>query len=227
MVFAIAPSARADEFSFSFSGGSIKQFRHVHRFTDVGPGVDEITGIGGTFADASQDISGAITGLYTPVSYSVPPALQPLASLKTTYSIREEIPPTTVQTIRFTAAISTPHLGPPRQTPLLFHHFNWKNLSLVVPPSLYSLRQRLTVLTPRVARRSIASKCRTGLIGNPDFAPNLTVIQSVPHQRQGIHAPGLQSIEVASHTTRVSHIYKNPDSPNWSRYITRLSIGLP
>lgn len=42
------------------------------------PGFYDITGISGTFTDNSVGISGAITGLYQPVSYTAPPAGTPV-----------------------------------------------------------------------------------------------------------------------------------------------------
>lgn len=71
MAVAIAPAARGDEFSFSFSGGGINS-SGTFIVSQSSPGVDEITGITGTFADANDGISGAITGLYQPVSYTAP-----------------------------------------------------------------------------------------------------------------------------------------------------------
>ena len=71
---AVAQPALADEFNFSFSGGSITSSGTFSAVATATPGMYEITGITGTFADTSDGIAGAITGLYTPVSYSVPPA---------------------------------------------------------------------------------------------------------------------------------------------------------
>lgn len=72
--FALAPVALADEFSFSFSGGGITSSGTFTVTPTATPGLDHVTGITGTFADTNDGISGAITGIYTPLSYSVPPA---------------------------------------------------------------------------------------------------------------------------------------------------------
>lgn len=69
---AFAPVALADEFNFSFSGGGISSSGTFTVSASSTPGVDEITGISGTFSDTNVGISGAITGLYQPVSYSAP-----------------------------------------------------------------------------------------------------------------------------------------------------------
>jgi hypothetical protein len=72
MVLAFAPVALADGFNFSFSGGGISSSGTFTVSPTSTPGVDEITGISGTFMDTNDGISGAITGLYQPVSYSAP-----------------------------------------------------------------------------------------------------------------------------------------------------------
>jgi hypothetical protein len=69
----VAPAAMADEFAFSFNGNGI----NVSGMLSVGPQSTnssnppgyEITGISGTFSDTNVHVSGAITGLATPVSY--------------------------------------------------------------------------------------------------------------------------------------------------------------
>ena len=64
-----ASAAMADEFSFSFSGGGITASGIFTVSQSSTAGVDEITGISGTFSDSNVGVSGAITGLYQPVSY--------------------------------------------------------------------------------------------------------------------------------------------------------------
>ncbi len=78
-VLALAGLASADTFAFSFSGGGITSSGTLTAVpvpdstSGVStPGTYEITGITGTFADANDGISGAITGLYTPLSYVTP-----------------------------------------------------------------------------------------------------------------------------------------------------------
>lgn len=66
---AIAPAALADEFSFSFTGDGISTSGTFWASPSSTPGVDHITGITGTFSDTNVGVSGAITGLYMPVSY--------------------------------------------------------------------------------------------------------------------------------------------------------------
>lgn len=63
---------RAGEVSFSFSGGGINSSGIFTVEPSSTPGVDHVTGISGTFSDANVGISGAITGLYQPVSYQAP-----------------------------------------------------------------------------------------------------------------------------------------------------------
>jgi hypothetical protein len=77
LAFSVAALANADTFSFSFSGGPISSSgtitaTHVADSTSgvATPGTFEVTGITGTFADTSDGISGSITGLYTPISYT-------------------------------------------------------------------------------------------------------------------------------------------------------------
>jgi len=76
-VLAIASLARADTATFSFSGGGITS---AGTLTIVSapdntsgvstPGTYEITGITGTFTDTNDGVSGSITGLYSPISYT-------------------------------------------------------------------------------------------------------------------------------------------------------------
>jgi PEP-CTERM motif len=63
-----ASAAMAEELNFSFSGGGISA-SGTFTVSQSSPGVDEITGISGTFSDRNVGVSGAITGLYQPVSY--------------------------------------------------------------------------------------------------------------------------------------------------------------
>lgn len=81
---AVAPGAMADSFNFSFNGSGIK----VSGVLSVGqqssnasnpPGY-EITGISGTFSDTNVGVSGAITGLVTPISYVNNPLVSGFAS---------------------------------------------------------------------------------------------------------------------------------------------------
>jgi hypothetical protein len=69
----MAPTASADGFYFSFNGNGITSSGTLwigaqSSNTATPPGY-EITGISGTFTDTNVGVSGAITGLYTPVSY--------------------------------------------------------------------------------------------------------------------------------------------------------------
>lgn len=66
---AIAPAALADQFSFSFTGDGISTSGTFWASPSSTPGADHITGITGTFSDTNVGVSGAITGLYLPVSY--------------------------------------------------------------------------------------------------------------------------------------------------------------
>jgi hypothetical protein len=65
------PAARADQFSFSFDGGGINASGIITVSNTAVSGTDayEITGISGNFSDTNAAVTGAITGLYTPVSY--------------------------------------------------------------------------------------------------------------------------------------------------------------
>ena len=67
-----APAARADQFSFSFSGNGINTSGILTVSNSAVSGntsAYEITGISGNFSDTNVGVSGAIAGLYTPVSY--------------------------------------------------------------------------------------------------------------------------------------------------------------
>ncbi len=59
----------ANEIGFSFSGNGISASGAFSVTPTSTAGVDDITSIGGTFSDTNVGVSGAITGLYTPVSY--------------------------------------------------------------------------------------------------------------------------------------------------------------
>lgn len=72
----VAPAASAATFAFSFIGGGITSSGTVTALLApdsisgvVTSGTYEVTGITGTFSDTNVGISGAITGLYTPISY--------------------------------------------------------------------------------------------------------------------------------------------------------------
>lgn len=65
----LAPAAMANQFNFSFSGNGIAISGVLTVSAGPSAGIDEITGISGTFSDTNVGVSGAITGLYTPVSY--------------------------------------------------------------------------------------------------------------------------------------------------------------
>lgn len=67
-----APAAWADQFSFSFNGNGVSASGIISTSNAAvagNPGASEITGITGNFSDTNVGVSGAITGLYTPVSY--------------------------------------------------------------------------------------------------------------------------------------------------------------
>ncbi len=68
-----APVTLADQVNFSFNGGGISSSGTFSVSPTSTPGNDAITGISGTFTDTNDRISGAITGLYQPVSYTAPP----------------------------------------------------------------------------------------------------------------------------------------------------------
>ncbi len=66
-----ASGAMASEYNFSFSGGGITASGTLIVSQTSTAGVDDIIGITGTFSDtnAGAVVSGAITGLYKPLSY--------------------------------------------------------------------------------------------------------------------------------------------------------------
>lgn len=72
---AVAPAAMADGFNFSFNGNGISATGVLwvgqQSTNSANPPGYEITGMSGTFSDtnAGATVSGAITGLYTPISY--------------------------------------------------------------------------------------------------------------------------------------------------------------
>lgn len=72
MAVAAAP-ARADSYSFSFNGNGITASGVImvgqQSTNSSNPPGYEITGISGTFSDTNVGVSGAITGLATPISY--------------------------------------------------------------------------------------------------------------------------------------------------------------
>ena len=76
-VLAFAPDMPAEQVNFAFNGGGISSSGTFAVSSTSTPGVEEMTGITGTFSDTSARISGAITGLYTPVSYIAPPVGSP------------------------------------------------------------------------------------------------------------------------------------------------------
>jgi hypothetical protein len=69
----VAPAAMADTFYFSFSGNGINATGVLtvgqQSTNSSNPPGYEITGISGTFSDTNVNVSGAITGLATPLSY--------------------------------------------------------------------------------------------------------------------------------------------------------------
>ena len=70
---AVAPAAMADAFYFSFSGNGINATGVLtvgqQSTNSSNPPGNEITAISGTFSDTNVNVSGAITGLATPISY--------------------------------------------------------------------------------------------------------------------------------------------------------------
>lgn len=66
---AFATAAMADNVNFSFQGNGISVSGSFTTTSSGTSGVDEITAISGTFSDTNVNVSGAITGLYTPISY--------------------------------------------------------------------------------------------------------------------------------------------------------------
>lgn len=76
-LLAVASIAPAEIVNFSFSGGGITSSGFFTTTPMSTPGYEAITSIIGTFTDTTEGISGAITGLYTPVSYIAPPVGEP------------------------------------------------------------------------------------------------------------------------------------------------------
>lgn len=68
-VVGFSSAAMASEYTFSFNGSGITMSGVITVTPGGSPGVDEITGITGTFSDTNVGVSGAITGMYTPISY--------------------------------------------------------------------------------------------------------------------------------------------------------------
>lgn len=67
---ALAPAVFADQLDFSFNGNGISTSgSFTYTPSAVVPGAEEITSITGTFSDSNVGVSGAIKGLYSPVSY--------------------------------------------------------------------------------------------------------------------------------------------------------------
>jgi hypothetical protein len=66
---AFAPEALANVVTFSFNGSGITASGTLTASQSATPGVYDITNITGTFSDTNAGVSGAITGLYQPVSY--------------------------------------------------------------------------------------------------------------------------------------------------------------
>ncbi len=77
---AFAPAIVADQVNFSFNGGGISSSGAFTVSATSTPGYEAITDISGTFTDANDGISGAITGLYKPISYTAPPAGPPAST---------------------------------------------------------------------------------------------------------------------------------------------------
>lgn len=72
VVALMATPAWADQFNFSFDGSGVSAsgVLTVSNTAVAGnPGAYEITGITGTFSDTNAGVAGAISGLYTPISY--------------------------------------------------------------------------------------------------------------------------------------------------------------
>jgi hypothetical protein len=84
MAVAVAPAAMADAFNFSFSGNGITAsgvlFVGQQSTNATNPPGYEITDISGTFSDTNVNVSGAITGLFTPISYVNNPLVSGFAS---------------------------------------------------------------------------------------------------------------------------------------------------
>jgi hypothetical protein len=77
---AFAPVTLADQVNFSFNGGGISSSGAFTVSATSTPGYEAITGISGTFTDTTDGISGIITGLYKPISYTAPPVGSPAST---------------------------------------------------------------------------------------------------------------------------------------------------
>lgn len=81
---AVAPAAMADGFNFSFNGNGISASGVLwvgqQSSNSTNPPGYEITGISGTFSDTNAHVSGAITGLFTPISYVNDPLVSGFAA---------------------------------------------------------------------------------------------------------------------------------------------------
>jgi hypothetical protein len=64
-----APEALANVVTFSFNGSGITASGTLTTSQTATQGIYDITNISGTFSDTNAGVSGAITGLYQPVSY--------------------------------------------------------------------------------------------------------------------------------------------------------------
>jgi hypothetical protein len=85
----IPAAARADQFPFSFTDGSVTvQGTMFYSNTPVvvdGVKGYEVTGIWGYFSDSNVGVSGAITGLYSPISYNTTPGMIAFSSAGNSY----------------------------------------------------------------------------------------------------------------------------------------------
>ena len=70
---AVTPVAKADSYSFAFSGNGISTSGVFNVSATGTPNTYQITGISGTFADSNAGFSGAITGLVSSPLPSTPP----------------------------------------------------------------------------------------------------------------------------------------------------------
>jgi hypothetical protein len=66
--FAMAQSALAESYEFSYSGGGITSSGEFTASPTATPGAFAITGISGAYSDTNDGISGTITGLYNPAA---------------------------------------------------------------------------------------------------------------------------------------------------------------
>ena len=79
--FATAPAAKADTIYFNLSGNGITGSGNITFVPTATPGVDDITGITGTFTDISAGITNATIESLVPASYSsTSPSEVPAAS---------------------------------------------------------------------------------------------------------------------------------------------------